>query len=127
MASHAPPPGPDDTRPRLGLERHGNLLHVRFPRGRADGIAVREIYETAAQMVDQPHAKMLVDLEGLEMASSGLMGILVQVKKKFLNHGGQLHVAVPDPMIRQSFHVMNLHLVLSLFTSAQEARAAFKG
>ena len=100
---------------------------MRFPRGHIDGIAVREMYEAAAAMMDQRNVKLMVDLTGVDMLNSGAMGMLVTMRKKFLHTGGQLHIAAPDPLVLESLRMMHLDRVLTLFESVSEAMARFKG
>ena len=112
--------------PRLALEAGETMTRVTFPRRRIDGVAVRELYEAAATMSHQREPRMLVDLAGVALVTSGLMGILVTIQKLFRHVGGQLHISTPDPMVLQQFEQMNLHLVLRLFDNA-DAASKFKG
>lgn len=107
--------------PRLQIESAGTLTRVTFPRKRVDGVAVRELYEAAATISHGKEPCMLVDLAGVSLVTSGLMGILVTIQKLFRHVGGQLHVMTPDPMVLQQFEQMNLHLVLRLFDNAETA------
>jgi anti-anti-sigma factor len=111
---------------RLLLSSENDVTAIRFPRGLIDGVAVRELYETAAQLMGNRNLKLLIDLTGVPMVSSGVMGMLVTIRKKLLMVGGQLHIAVPDPHVLEEFHVMNLHLLLHLFADVTEARSRFK-
>lgn len=104
--------------PRVTLEHRQDAAIARFPRGKVDGIAVRELFEAAMSLTDQSQPRLVVDLAGLDMATSGLMGILVQLHKRFTLAKGRLSVAVPDPRIRASFEIANLHLVLDLHEQA---------
>ncbi|MBI1337499.1 MAG: STAS domain-containing protein [Phycisphaera sp.] len=117
---------PSNEAPRLQTDHTDRYTHVTFLNNKADGIAVRQLYELAASMMETRNQRMLVDLTGLPMASSGLMGMLVTIRKKFLMTGGQLHIASPNPMVTKSFQVMRLDIVLQLFPSVDEAQAKFK-
>lgn len=117
---------PDAPTARLAIETQGGITTVSFPTGRFDGVAVREIYEAAIALTEKPHPKLLVDLRGVVMLPSGAAGILVAIRKKYLQHGGQLHLAGADPLVAQSIEVMNLHRMLQLFDTLEAAAAAFK-
>ncbi len=99
--------------------------HVTFPQARFDGNAVRELFEFSNE-IPPHHARLLVDCGDLELVPSGAMGMLVTIRKRFLSHGGQLHIAVPDPRIRGAFHAARMQLILQLFDSTSQAIAAFK-
>jgi len=110
----------------LTLDESDGVTHMRFPAGKVDGNAVREMYETAAQLLDHRNLKLLVDFTGVPLLSSGAMGMLVTLRKKMLSVGGQMHVAIPDPNVMETMRIMNLHIVLNLFEDVETARGAFK-
>ena len=113
--------------PRVSITQETDDVTVfAFPRGQIDGHAVRELYEQVVQIIDHPNACVLIDLDGIEIISSGAMGMCVTLKKKCLGVGAQMHVAVPRAQVMQQFQIMNLHMVLRLFVSRQEAVAAFE-
>jgi len=109
----------------LHAQRDGEIVHVTFP-GHVDGNAVRELFERSSQVMDEDDPKLLIDFTGVPLITSGAMGILVQIKKRFLSVGGQLHVVVADENNRQSFKMMKLDIMLKLFESTDAARKAFK-
>jgi anti-anti-sigma factor len=106
-------------------DRIEGICHVTFP-GRVDGNAVRELFELSSEVMDERDPKLLVDFTGVPLVTSGAMGILVQIKKRFLSVGGQLHVVVADEQNRQAFELMKLDIVLNLFESTDAATSAFK-
>lgn len=116
-----------DPQARFFLRDEGEgVMVMTFPPKHVDGIGVRQMYEAAADLTNQRNARLLVDLSGVPMVSSGVMGMLLTIKKKFLQSGGQVHIAVPDQRVMTTFHIMNLHLVLPLFPNPEEARKKFK-
>lgn len=104
----------DGESPRLAFVTAAALATARFPRGKVDGIAVRELFEAAMTLTAQPHPRLVVDLGGVALATSGLMGILVQLHKRFVQSGGRLSIAVPDARVRAAFEVARLHQLLHL-------------
>lgn len=111
---------------RLRVDEEKGIHRMTFPRGTVDGVAVREMYEATAALMDHRNLKLLVDFTGVQMLSSGVMGMLVTIRKKLMHTGGQLHIAVPSERAMESFHVMNLHLLLTLFPTPEEACGKFK-
>lgn len=101
------------------------IVHVTFPTGRFDGNAVRELFEMTNTLSDQG-AMVLVDTTGLPTVPSGGMGMLVTIRKHFLATGGQLHVALPDDEVYESFRVAGLDRLLKVFDSVAAARDAFR-
>ena len=110
----------------IEVQDRGGVRWVTFPTGRFDGNAVRELFECAMELLDAPHPKLLVDTAGVALVPSGGMGMLVTIRKRFLGRGGQLHVALPDALVRQSFEVASMGRLLSLFDDAATAAGGFK-
>ena len=112
--------------PRLEFATVGSASRVTFPRRKIDGIAVRILYEHAAGLSESRQPRLIVDLTGVPLVSSGVMGILVTINKLFRHVDGQLHIVCPDPLVVQQFDIMNLSLILKLFPSEQLAVQQFK-
>ncbi len=123
-----------DNQPQTGPWTHlrvespaDGVYWIRFPEGRqVSGHAIRELLELSSDVLDRSNAKLLIDLTGLPMANSALMGMLVTVKKRCLSAGAQMHVVCPAANVREQFEVMNLHLILKLFDDLETARRQFK-
>lgn len=109
----------------IRCEFDGDIACVTFPLGRFDGIAVRELFECSNELPSS-HPKLLVDTTGVSLVPSGGMGMLLTIRKRFLAMGGQLHVAIPDANIMQSFELASMQRMLELFESVKDARARFK-
>lgn len=119
-------PMPSQEPPRLNSETLDNVTRVTFPRRKIDGIAVRMLYELAATLSEQRQPRLIVDLTGVPLVSSGVMGILVTINKLFRHVDGQLHIVCPDPLVTQQFDVMNLTLILKLFPNGELAIQQFR-
>ena len=124
-SSDANPTQPGDP-PRLEATVIDAVARVAFPRRKIDGIAVHMLYEHAATLSENRQPRMIVDLAGVPLISSGVMGILVTINKLFRHVDGQLHIVCPDPLVVQQFDVMNLSLILKLFPNEQLAMQQFK-
>ncbi|MEM9418959.1 MAG: STAS domain-containing protein [Planctomycetota bacterium] len=109
----------------LHCEIVGDLAHVTFPSGKFDGVAVRELFELSNQLPDV-RPKLLVDTTGVVFVPSGGMGMLIMIRKRFMSAGGQLHIAVPNANIMESFTLANMGRMLELFETVEDARSRFK-
>ncbi len=114
------------TPPRIQIDQSDGITEATFPRHHTDGVCVRELYEFAAELSEQTDAKLLVDMQGLPMVTSGMAGILVQIQKMFRHTGAQLAVVVADELMFMQFKAMHMNQLLQLFHSREEAVAAFK-
>ena len=136
LASKAPSPGsnpgatansgPGQDLSRVSVTHDDGVAHITFPSGKADGAAVRELFETVARMTDHHHIRVVIDLTGAVYVPSGMMGMLVTVKKRIASVGGQLHIVITDPLVRTSFTAMRLERILSLHDSLDDAIARFE-
>ncbi len=118
--------GQPPDQPRVTIESAEGFVHVRFPGGQLDGVAVRELFEAAMQ-IDQKPPHLLVDLTDVTFVSSGGLGMLVTIRKRLASRGGRLFVAVPDDVVRRAFEVAGLPRVLSLFEDVDTAIAELRG
>ncbi len=112
--------------PIIALEHCEGYVCVHFPAQRADGMACRALYESTVALTDQHHVCLVVDFTGIDLVSSGMMGMLVTVRKKFLGSGGQLRVVIPNPRVMEQFNVLNMGRVLDLCDSRDIAITSFK-
>ena len=125
LASDASPASSAETS-RLRVAQVQGVSHITFPSGKADGAAVRQLFEAVAQMTDHHHIRVVIDLTGAVYVPSGMMGMLVTVKKRIASVGGQLHIVIVDPLVRTSFTAMRLERILSLHDSLDDAIARFE-
>lgn len=105
----------------IACSTEGEIVCVTFPMGRFDGNAVRELFELSNEL-PTARPKLLVDCGGVAMVPSGGMGMLITIRKRFLSAGGQLHIALPEANVMQSFQIANMQRLLSLHESTAAAR-----
>ncbi|MEM9252158.1 MAG: STAS domain-containing protein [Planctomycetota bacterium] len=94
---------------------------VTFPDGKADGVAVRELYEAVAGMLDDDLPRVVVDFAGVQFLGSGMLGMLVTAMKKLRQAGGRMAVVAEDPMVRQEFQLTHLDRVLDVHETRASA------
>lgn len=112
-------------RERVAILYDGDVVHVTFPAGKADGVAVRELYEVSVPSFGAHHVHLVVDLTGTRFVPSGMMGMLLTIKKRISGTGGKLHVVIPDPLVRESFLAMGLDRVLSIHHVIDDVKKHF--
>lgn len=109
----------------LAIHHDGDLVVIRFPRGRVDGTAVTALFEAASQVVSGRGSKLLVDLTGVNHINSGGVGIMVTLQRRAMTQNSTLHLAIPSEKVRETFEVMHLQRVLKIFNDYDSALAAF--
>lgn len=111
----------------MEIRHEGDLVVLCFPSGRVDGTAVTELFEAASQLFAGRGGKVLVDLTGVNYVNSGGVGIMVTLQRRAMTENARLHIAIPSDKVRETFEVMHLHRVLSIYQTTGEAIAAFGG
>ena len=92
-------------------ESEAGIARVTFPLGRFDGVAVRELFEFS-NTLPSGHPKLLVDTTGVTLVPSGGMGMLLTIRKRFLDSDGQKHEAIPNVKIMETFRIASMHRML---------------
>lgn len=112
--------------PAVVVEPQRGVQVMRFPPGRMDGHALRQMYELTVAQINRPNARLMIDLTGVTQVSSAGLGMFVTLRKKCLGVGAQMHIVIPDPQLWEMFTIMRLEIVLPLFRERDEAFTRFK-
>ncbi len=89
---------------------------VRFPTGvflsEANSDAFSTQLESLIDQLEKPH--IVLDLTGVALLSSVILGKLTKLNDRMLQSGGRLTIANPGPSILQVFRVTRLDTVLDI-------------
>ncbi len=121
-----PTPSDFSAEPAVVIQAERGIHVMRFPTGKMDGQAVRQMYELTVHEISEPNARLMIDLSGVSYVSSAGLGMFLTLRKKCLGVGSQMHLFVPDPQVWDLFAITNLLKVLPLFRSREEALMKFK-
>jgi len=108
---------------RIAVEVQGDgARRLWFVQGLADGVAVRELYEAVAGLLEESGLRVIVDFAGVAHLSSGMLGMLVTATKKVRQAGGELAAVIPDANVREQVTVMRLDQVFAVCVDMGSAR-----
>jgi len=77
-------------------------------------------------LLQQGHAKIVIDLGGVSYVDSAGLGQLVQIHATTKNHGGSLRLANVTKRLKDLLVVTKLVTVFDTYNSEAEALASFK-
>jgi anti-anti-sigma factor len=100
----------------LQIAEEGSCITVRFPTGTTLSEANAEEFSRGllalAEGKERPH--VFVDLAGVAMMTSVILGKFIALNGKVRGVGGRLTLSNPTPVVRQVFKVTRLDTVLDV-------------
>ncbi|MCW2582910.1 MAG: anti-sigma factor antagonist [Klenkia sp.] len=85
---------------------------VLAPVGRLTMVAAPQLRGLVSQLVEQGHARIVVDLSGTDFIDSSGLGALIAGLKTTRQAGGDLRLAAVGPQVQAVLELTNLHRVL---------------
>lgn len=105
------------------LHTEGNVALVTPRNTRLDARIADELKDQLLAVVRDGHARIALDLSGVDFVDSSGLGALVAVRRQ-LEGQGELAIAGVRPAVMKLFRLTRLDRVFRLFDSAPEALAA---
>jgi anti-sigma B factor antagonist len=118
-----------DPRPRLLVRALGGLTVVDFLNTPSflEGCMVRDLGERLQSLVNQGHKRILLNLAGVESASSSALSSLQSLHRQVSQAHGCLILCGIDPILRDALRICHLDSELEIYRNESEARVATKG
>ncbi len=90
--------------------------------------SVDDIAVTSNQLTDfirehQPK-KLIFDFQGVKFFSSQVLGLLLEMRAKLRDHGGEVIISSINPQLHRVFKITNLDQVFRFYPDRQTAVAA---
>lgn len=89
-----------------------------------DGEACQELQNVLLAQIDQRDVPVILDLSRAKFLPSMAIGELVQIKRRLDEHGRAIFLTGLVPNIRRALELSNLHKILPIARTMQEASAA---
>jgi anti-anti-sigma factor len=102
----------------VSFEKRGNTDIVTFSVNKINALIADDIRENISKLFDLPHAKVIIDLKGIEYIDSSGFGC-------FLNYGA-LKIANPEPAVKLLFETLHLHTVFEMCSDMEECLKSFR-
>jgi anti-anti-sigma factor len=91
------------------------------PEGRLNMMAAPGLREQLHTLVQSGHARLVVDLSGVETIDSSGLGALISGLKAARQSGGDLRISAPGEQAMAVLELTNLNRVLKSYQSADDA------
>ena len=95
--------------------------------GELDLTTAPELLQALTSLVDDGRRYLVVDLARLEFCDSSGLSVLVRVKNRLDEVGGEVALATPTPIVERVLEVSGLAEVFGTYRSVDEAVAAGSG
>lgn len=107
------------------LYLEGDIWSVK-PAGRIDVPAARALEEALSGLLDEGHARLIVDFsETTYIASSGLKTVLAALRRA-RGLGGEVRLAAMNERITEIFNMAGFDRVFAVYSNAAEALQGFQ-
>jgi anti-anti-sigma factor len=110
----------------VSFEKRGNTDIVSFTVTRINALIADDIRETISKLFEQPNAKVIIDLKGVEYIDSSGFGCFLSILRIARNNYGAIKIANPEPSVRLLFETLHLHTVFDLCPTMEDCLRSFR-
>jgi anti-anti-sigma factor len=108
------------------FEKRGNTDIVTFSVNKINALIAEEIRESISKLFEQPHAKVIIDLKGVEYIDSSGFGCFLSILRTARNNYGAIKIANPEPAVKLLFETLHLHTVFEMCPDMDDCLRSFK-
>jgi anti-sigma B factor antagonist len=106
---------------RVTTEKVGDRATVLTVRGELDRDSLHILGPAADAALDAGATRLVLALDGLHFCDSSGLRLFVELHKRAAEHGGSLHLAGARPSVMKVIQVVNLHRMLALHPTIEDA------
>jgi anti-anti-sigma factor len=120
LATRQTPP-----RPCLLVRPHGNVKIVEFLNAQMlfEDRDVEELGASLLRLARDGHVRILLNLQGVEYASSALIGSIAWLHHRVTSAGGLLRLYSLEPVLREALRICSLDRTLEIYNDESAALA----
>jgi anti-anti-sigma factor len=107
----------------VGVERRDEIAII-TPVGRISEMEVHQLSAELTGLAEDGVVRMVLDFAEVEFVTSACLGVLMAAHKLCRGAGGWLHVARPQPLVRQILEITKLVRLFGIYDSVDEAATA---
>jgi anti-anti-sigma factor len=108
------------------FEKRGNTDIVTFSVNKINALIAEEIRESISKLFEQPHAKVIIDLKGVEYIDSSGFGCFLSILRTARNNYGAIKIANPEPAVKLLFETLHLHTVFEMCSDMEDCLRSFR-
>jgi anti-anti-sigma factor len=112
-------------RPYLLVRPHGEITIIEFLNAQLlyQDRDIEEIGASLLNLARDGHNRILLNLQGVEFASSALLGSVAWLHRKVVNAAGFLRLYGLEPVVREALRICRLDRTLEIYDDEAEALA----
>jgi len=110
----------------VNFEKKNNVDIVTFSVDRINALVADEIRDLIIKLFDNPHAKVIIDLKGVQYIDSSGFGCFLSLYRAARDSYGVIRFAAPEPNIKALLETLNLHTIFEIFPDAESSIRTLK-
>ena len=110
----------------VNFEKRDSIDIVTFTINKIDALISDEIREKIVRLFENPNARVVIDLKGVEYIDSSGFGCFLSSFKAARNNYGILKFSNAEPHINILFETLNLHTVFEIFNDTESCIKSFR-
>lgn len=99
----------------ISIEKRDKIDIISFNVNKIDALITENVRNGINKVFDNPNAKVIIDLKGVEYIDSSGFGCFLSVMKAAKNSYGTLRFVNPEPRIMELFRTLHLHTVFQIY------------
>lgn len=110
----------------VNIEKNGDIEIVSFSTDKINALVSDEIREQIVKLFDNQHAKVVIDLKGVDYMDSSGFGCLLSILRTAKNNYGSLKIANPETTVKSLFETLYLHTIFEIYSDTTECLRSFR-
>jgi anti-sigma B factor antagonist len=110
----------------VSFEKRGNTDIVTFSVNKINALIAEDIRGEISKLFDQPHAKVIIDLKGVEYIDSSGFGCFLSILRTARNNYGALKISNPEPSVKVLFETLHLHTIFDICPTMEDCLRSFR-
>ncbi|MFP4058965.1 MAG: STAS domain-containing protein [Bacteroidales bacterium] len=111
----------------LKAEKINNINVVSFDNvNRFNALITEPVKEELNSFFNRPHARLILNLDGINFIDSSGFGVFLSVMKSANNNYGQFKICNISPEVMELFKLLQLHNVFEIYNDLDDCLKSFK-
>ena len=110
----------------INIERRNKVDIITFSVNKINVTTIEEIKEGVSRVFDNPNAKVIIDLKGVEYIDSSGFALFLSLHKAARSSFGVLKFSNPGERVCELFHALHLHTVFEIYDDLEACIRSFR-
>ena len=98
----------------ISIEKRDRIDIISFAVNKIDAMNADEVREVFRSAFSEPHARVVVDMKGVDYIDSSGFGCFLTAHRAARNNYGILRIVNPEPRIMELFRTLQLHTIFDI-------------